>query len=76
VGFISNADKAILNALTTLNKKVDKLMSLVELEQTDLDTFATTIETETTAIGAAVTVVEGYIQTLLAGQAASPACKA
>ncbi len=58
-----------------ITQQLENIMALVQIDDADLATFASTVETEVaalvtanTGIGDAVTVLQGYIQQLLAGQ--------
>lgn len=51
-----------------LTTRLEKIMALVQIEDTVLTHFATTVETEVAAIGTAVGVLQGYIAQLVAGQ--------
>jgi hypothetical protein len=58
----------LLQQLQEIKKEMRSLVTLVQIEDTNLAAFAATVENEVTAITAAVGVLQGYIAQLLAGQ--------
>jgi hypothetical protein len=67
------ATSSVIGRLDKLGKQIrsvrNDIMVAVQIEQEDLDAFASTVETHVNGIIAAVGVLGGYIQQLLANQA-------
>lgn len=69
VGCAAATMLVVLFVGNSIFREIGKLMALVQVDQTDLDSFAAAVETEVTAVGSAVSVLSAYIQQLVAGQA-------